>query len=186
MTTIVLIGPHGVGKTTLGTRLAARLGCAFHEEIGRTLMEAGTPAVVGADAAVRPADFDERVIVRELERDRAWLSAGGGTRVVESWHPANLAYALHRNPSVMRRHLPAVELGVRAVGVVVVVPLVASPQVLAQRLSEPGDPTKMLSYFARVARTAELFARLLGLATMPPLHIHAQRAYGLEAERSCR
>ena len=32
---IILIGPHGVGKSTVGKRLAKALGIPFHHELGR-------------------------------------------------------------------------------------------------------------------------------------------------------
>ncbi len=36
---IILIGPHGVGKTSLGRALSARLEIPFHHELGRELAE---------------------------------------------------------------------------------------------------------------------------------------------------
>ena len=72
MTTLVLIGPHGAGKTTLGHRLSELLGWPFHDEIGRRLL---AEPDAGEDATCRGLDFDARVLALELERDRvrpAW------------------------------------------------------------------------------------------------------------------
>lgn len=160
--TIVLIGPHGVGKTTLGQLLARRLGVPFHDEIGRRLASDPLLRPDGQTALARQEAFDEAVHSAELARDVA--SPAGETRVVETWHPGNLAFASARSPGFVDRHLPSLRRHVQAYPAGVIL-LRASPHVLLQRQSEPGP----LAFFMQVGQKAEAFAQRLGLPVLAVL-----------------
>lgn len=152
---IAIVGPHGVGKTTLGQALARRLGVAFHDEVGRRL--AADPILVPAHrtACDEQIAFDEAVFAAELARDQ---SASIADRVVETWHPGNLAFAEARSPGFLARRLPGLRQHVRTRQAVVIA-LVAPAPVLRARQSEPGPA----SFFLGVGRRAPVLARRLGL-----------------------
>jgi hypothetical protein len=162
--TLVLIGPHGVGKTRLGLALAALLPATFHEELGRRMAEDPTWRSGWATAADPQALFDDALFTAELARDEAWPA--DTLRIVETWHPGNLAYARLRSPQVADRHRHSVRAAVTAP--VLVQPLVAPRCVLARRQSEPGD----LDFFLRVGQLATDEARALGLCVLAPLATH--------------
>lgn len=159
--TIVLVGCHGAGKTTIGTMLAQRLGLPFHDEIGRSLAEDRRWRASGTAADAQPA-FDDEVFRREIARDR---HVGG--RVVETWHAGNLAYAARRSPAVVSRWLDTLQAS--SGGAIVVVPLWAPFDVLRARQSEPGD----LAFFVEIARDTLIWVERLGLASLAPVDTSA-------------
>ena len=177
--TLVLIGPHGAGKTTLGRALAARLRLPFHAELGFELARDAGWRPVGATAADTGSDtaaaFDQELFARELARDLAWPRAH--PRIVETWHPGNLAYAARRSPGVAAAWLPALVRACRR-SRVLVLPLTAPRPVLARRQHEPGD----LDFFLDVGASASAWARELGLPCLPPLDCASAPAEAL-AER---
>lgn len=159
--TVILIGPHGVGKSTLGPVLADRLGVPFHGELGREMAEDPAWRRAGETAEAAQAAFDQELMTREVARDLSW---GGGGRVIETWHPGNLAFAVRRSPEVAAQWLPTMRLLCGRAGAVVV-PLMASAETLRSRQTEPGR----LTFFVGVAHVARRWASDLGLRVLPPL-----------------
>ncbi len=152
---IAITGCHGAGKTTVGTLVAQALRLPFHDEIGRRLASDPLLRPIGITAATACHAFDEHVFRAEIDRDIEWT---GRARVVESWHPGNLAYAMVRNSEVGSRWLP--ELRRRASTRALVVQICASDEVLRARQSEPGP----MAFFLEVARQTPGAASSLGLA----------------------
>lgn len=151
--TLVMMGPHASGKTTLGRLLAVRLGLPFHEELGEVLARDPRWRPPGRTAAHAQPRFDDALFQAELVRD-----AAAGPRVVESWHPGNLGYATSRSPEVVARHLPRVRQAVGACRAWAVV-LGASETTLRRRQHEPGDP----AFFLGVAGEARAWLSRLGV-----------------------
>lgn len=164
-TTLVLVGRHGAGKTTIGRRLEAMLGWPFHEEIGKLLRREAILRDPGAHAFVPQPDCDERVFRMELERDRRHA---GTSRIVETWHPGNLAYAEARSPAVVARWLDALRTAAGAHGVVVQ-PLWIDDRTAARRLDEPGPAGISAALGAVADRTLDI-VRDWGLPILPDVH----------------
>lgn len=169
-TTLVLIGPHGAGKTTLGRRLAQALGWRFDHEIGESLRRAALTQDAAAHAQCPQSAFDEQVLVTELARDAAVAAlAPRVPRVVETWHPGNLAYAQRRSPAVAGRMAEALRSAARRERGLLVQPLAVSEQTLRTRKTEPG-PESIVQFFLEVGAAGEQIAKEWGLAVAPTLH----------------
>lgn len=153
---IVLAGPHGAGKTTLGLGLAQELGVEFQPEIGRQLAEDRHWRPAGCDASMAQLGFDLEVVRRELRRDAAWPC--DRLRVVETWHPGNLAYLLARSPALATWAIPQMVAACRRRPSLVVM-VDCADDVLKCRQSEPGERR----FFTAVGRDARRCAQLLGL-----------------------
>jgi predicted ATPase len=161
-TTLVLVGRHGAGKTTIGRRLEALLGWPFHEEIGKLLRREAILRDPGAHAFVPQPDFDERVFRLELERDRRHA---GTSRIVETWHPGNVAYAEARSPAVVACRLDALRAAAGAPGVLVQ-PLWIDARTAELRLDEPGPAGISAALGAVADRTLDI-VRDWGLPILP-------------------
>jgi hypothetical protein len=162
---LVLLGCHGAGKTSLGKALARRMGWAFHEEIGRLLAEDPRWRAKDLTAASSQQAFDDELFRREALRDREWPASR--PRIIETWHPGNLAYARARGSLVAPSQLASIQLQCRS-ACVRVLPVIAPRGVLAARQSEPGE----LEFFLSVAGCSLLQAERLGLAVLPPVWTH--------------
>jgi shikimate kinase len=79
-TTIVLVGLMGAGKTSVGRRLAARLGLRFVDADAEIETAAGAsiPAIFAAHGEAYFRDGERRVIARLLDNSGLVLAAGGG------------------------------------------------------------------------------------------------------------
>jgi len=160
--TLVLIGPHSAGKTTLGRRLGAALGWPFDEEIGKRLRFEAIARDPKAHAFVPQPEFDERVIREELERD---LMRTGTVRIVETWHPGNLAYAESRSPEVATRRTSLLRRVSRIPGVLVQ-PLWIHRAAALRRRNELG-PAEILDNLRVVAERALAITRMWRLTELP-------------------
>lgn len=116
---------------------------------------------------MRQPDFDEAVFRAELRRDRE----SPGPRVVETWHPGNLAYALGRSPEAAEAWKPRLREQCRRLGgTVLVVPLRIRPETLRARQTEPGPGTpEFLDFLLAIGDFAHGAARAWGLECLEPL-----------------
>ena len=163
---LAIVGAHGSGKSTLGRALAGALGWEFHHELGEELRLRRLARDPGAHALLAQEEFDAELMGLELERDARVC----GARVVETWHPGNLAYARRRSPQAAQRYLEAL----RARGPLRqawVLPLAISQETAQERLREPGPGAEATAHFFwSVGREAREQAEALGLALLPTIH----------------
>ncbi|HZF51984.1 MAG TPA: AAA family ATPase [Polyangiaceae bacterium] len=172
---IALIGCHGAGKTTLGRALEGILGWPFLDEIGARLAAQRRFRAEGVTAADAQEAFDEAVFLEETARDAAWDPRQH--RIVETWHPGNLAYAAARSAMVVRRYLPRV-VSMIARQPAMVIEVTAPPDVLAVRKSEAGD----LAFFLEIGGAARDWASRLRLPTLARVLAHGRDATDIAAE----
>ncbi len=174
---VAIVGPHGVGKTTVGRLVARRLGWRWDPEIGLQLRREALERDPSATADRPQPGFDQEVFRRELLRD---AQSRGVHRVVETWHPGNLAYARQRNPELADTWERCLAAAARSAGAVVL-PLVCDRAVLAARRSEPGGPD-IVDFFLRVGEEARAIARDWGLVVLHPLDTSRLRPPDLAAQ----
>ena len=151
---IVVIGPHGAGKSSLCHALSKRLGIPYHVEIGEVLANSRQET---AETALGQFDLD--VLAEERRRDNAWAKSTKETkrsRIVESWHPGNMAYLSARNPdmvsSLSQLTLKFVDEASNLAGQhVLAIHISASEATLRARQHEEGS----LGFFMTVGKLSE-------------------------------
>lgn len=169
VTTVVFIGAHGSGKTTLGRKLAYKMKSKYHEEIGRLLRKKALAKNKDNHALKSQPDFDKKVIQAELNRDKV----SKFSRIVETWHPGNLAYAYLRSPNIAMMYENTVREKINSINQKIIVqPLRISVKTIHERLSEPGsnDVKATVRFFNRVAKLTEKIAKTMGLTVLKPIY----------------
>lgn len=163
--TIVMMGPHGSGKTTLGRMLARRLRFHYHDEIGKLLRQAVLLERPDQTAEKPQPDFDIEVFRQEMNRDHEPVAG----RIVETWHPGNLSFAAARNPEIAGNYRSVLERHIRGLNdVIAIQPLEISSDSARMRLSEPAaDADCMVAFFQKVYRVAMTFAFDWRLQVLP-------------------
>lgn len=83
---IVLVGMMGVGKTSIGKRLAARLGCEFVDADDEIERAAGMPIAEIFAKFGEPyfRDGERRVVARLIDGNLKVIATGGGAFINES------------------------------------------------------------------------------------------------------
>lgn len=96
---IVFVGPHGAGKSTIGSAMPKDI-FSFYNEIGNALRKDVKCCVTKSCKL-----FDLEVMRREFERDAAILK-DIQIPVIESWHVGNIAFAYARgNQSIAEMYI---------------------------------------------------------------------------------
>jgi len=102
---LVLVGPRGAGKSTVGPLVAARLGVSFVDTDRLVEEEAGRPiAEIWADFREREA----RILERVLSGGPAVVAAGGGAVLWEGFAAAARAWEvvwLDAAPEILARRI---------------------------------------------------------------------------------
>ena len=103
--TVVVMGSHTAGKSTVGAEVAQRLQWQWDSELGTSLR--GAQEEMGNYGAA----WDETIHKAEVARDQERMSSKT-SRVVETWHLGNYVWALTRHPEqeeeLRRRALNAI------------------------------------------------------------------------------
>ena len=101
--TLVLVGTHCAGKSTIGKRAAQVLGYEFQLELGNVLRESDRLEPDAHQYSTHDEggdDWDTQVFRAECERDVQWAGKDDNKdRVVETWHVGNLLWAESRTSS---------------------------------------------------------------------------------------
>ena len=165
--TLVMIGCHGSGKTTLGKLIAHQLGWDFCEEIGAKLRRSLQEKDAHQHAAVPNPDFERAVIQSEIERDKGHTYP----RVIETWHPGNLAYARMRSPNEYAALETFVINAIQPyLDRTLVIPLYIPFEEFKPRIHEPGPRNNMFySFLYQIQDDSLLMAQNLGLPFVPQI-----------------
>ncbi len=77
---VVLVGLMGAGKTAVGRRLAARLGCPFHDADDAIVAAAGMdiPEIFARFGEPAFRELERRVVLRLLTEEHGVIALGGG------------------------------------------------------------------------------------------------------------
>lgn len=83
---VVLVGPMGSGKSTLGRGLAARLGLAFVDVDARIVAAAGCdiPTLFATEGEAGFRQRETRALVEALAGDAAVIATGGGAVLADA------------------------------------------------------------------------------------------------------
>ena len=166
--TLVMIGCHGSGKTTLGKLIAHQLGWNFCEEIGEKLRRSLQEKDANQHAAVPNPSFDRAVIQSEIDRDKEHTYP----RVIETWHPGNLAYARARSPNEYAALEASVISSIQPyLDRTLVIPLYMPFEEFKNRIHEPGPRNNMFySFLYQIQDDSLLMAQDLGLSFIPRIN----------------
>jgi len=170
--TIVVVGTHASGKSTIGTELAKRLGCQFDRELGEIERDAnslvagghlhGNGSSTGFDETNGGRDWDDFLHKKECQRD----SKCNATRVVETWHIGNAAwYQFRQQQSSMEnidldRYENSISKHLDSSRVIVVQLALSSHSVMVRRRENDGRNKDRLPMEDDDKECQELYAAL--------------------------
>ena len=166
--TIVLVGPHGAGKTTIGKMLSKIYKWHFDYEIGKKLRAEIIDINPDYHAMLEQDNFDKKVLslekIRDIENSR--------NRIVETWHPGNCAYAMLRSRKVAKSIYEDVKDHLNKYdGNIIIQPIVINRNTILKRLNESGPNKNDLSeFFLRVYEKTISIAAKLKLKVLEPIN----------------
>ena len=108
---VVLVGPMGSGKSTLGRLLATRLGLGFVDVDARIEADAGRdiPAIFAAEGEAGFRTREARALAQALDGDAAVIATGGGAVLAAANRAAMRATGtvvyLQVDPAIQRARL---------------------------------------------------------------------------------
>ncbi|CAK9022042.1 unnamed protein product [Durusdinium trenchii] len=136
--TVVIMGAHTAGKSTVRKRLAERTQWESDEELGTSLR--GEQEQQGK----YPATWDCTIHQAEVARDEERRNT---SRVVETWHLGNFVWALTRRPEqhgdLLQRAVDAIRQEQEA-GIVLLMLLTITPETMVRRRAQ--FPTSALTF----------------------------------------
>ena len=164
---LVFVGSHASGKSTLARRIAESLGWSFHDEIGERLRREVLARDPQQHALCEQPAFDQQVTEEELARDRD----APRHRVIETWHPGNLAYAKQRSLALWEELFSRIERSLpRQRQHIAIQPLRIGLETLRERLHEPGPAGDDFLYgLLRIGEEATHLAKEMGFFLLPTL-----------------
>lgn len=164
---LILIGVHGAGKTTLGKMLAERLNIPFDDELGKRLRTRELRKNLHNHAFTHLSFFDEEIMHLEMLRD----IRAKGPRIVETWHPGNLAFCRERNSTTFERYRSLVSPHLTSLpGRTFIQPLRINREILRKRQSEFAENgVDLRNFFWRVSEATESLAHEFGLQFLSPV-----------------
>jgi hypothetical protein len=141
---LVLLGPHGAGKTAIGSSMP-KTEYAFFREVGRELR-----SKVDFDVTTSCFLFDQEVMKLELARDTA-LRSETRLPVIETWHVGNIAFALARGHSDLASRYLGYTREQLSLFDPAIVRLKVSDEVFVSRVTESRvSSVEALSFYRRV------------------------------------
>jgi hypothetical protein len=147
--------------------LARLLQWEYHEEIGKVLRKKALKEHPNQTAEKSQPDFDLKVFELEMGRDKLPFNH----RIVETWHPGNLAYAGSRSPEIANQYARVLKKHVQGLGQVVLVqPLEIDEATSRKRLTEPGpEPSQMVEFFRKIYMSTLGIAKTWDMSIFPPV-----------------
>jgi 2-amino-4-hydroxy-6-hydroxymethyldihydropteridine diphosphokinase len=168
---LAITGPMGVGKTTLGRELAARLDAAFVGDEFDSLLVA---RYYNGDREKRGDVVQEFFLEtrRKLLDRRRWIETPPEWLVTDFWFNQSLAYAdALLDPAGCAEHSKMVQQSAADVlDPTLVVWLDADAQVLEKRVQERATGCESRVTRAFLAAIRDSYSRVLGDASAPPLY----------------
>lgn len=151
----------------LGKDGGGRLSIPFDDELGKRLRARELKKSHNNHAFTNLAFFDEEIMHREMLRD----ILAKGPRVVETWHPGNLAFCRERNSIIFERYRSLVISHLTSLpGLTFIQPLRINREILRKRQSEfAGNGVDLHDFFWRVSEATESLAHEFGLQFLPPV-----------------
>lgn len=127
--TVVIMGSHTAGKSSVRTRLAERMQWESDEELGTSMRGENE------EQGKYPTAWDDVLHQAEVARDQERMSTST-SRVVETWHLGNFVWAITRRPEqhgdLLKRAVDAIQQEQEAT-IVLLVLLKINPSTMVRR-----------------------------------------------------